>query len=301
MGAILISLTEIVNNQGVEIEPLTKLIGLPFLTKVREINTRTILTIDGRRVNEEREVSETYDQVKVLSELGYSDFLLPITVLNVDGGIRDNYPYETSILASKIIEIYSEDSTNPSSNSIIRFRDDETSIDVFYTVSEDLSQIQSLIPVIGGGDNIYTTDGSIPATTTRTVGVPSDSKIEFLETAKNLLTIDGTGGGQLTSDVGIIFDLVGANTQSILTGGLFQIDSAFAGADTTLALSSLISTAFLKYIDNNTGFARTLDLSGNFTGSSVIQMPDASGTLALTNQLTGNGIYDGNGTVPSFF
>jgi hypothetical protein len=177
MGAILISLTEIVNNQGVEIEPLTKLIGLPFLTKVREINTRTILTIDGRRVNEEREVSETYDQVKVLSELGYSDFLLPITVLNVDGGIRDNYPYETSILASKIIEIYSEDSTNPSSNSIIRFRDDETSIDVFYTVSEDLSQIQSLIPVIGGGDNIYTTDGSIPATTTRTVGVPSDSKI----------------------------------------------------------------------------------------------------------------------------
>ena len=124
--AVLIPVTEVSNRQVTHKVPVSKLYGIPHISKMRTRGSNTVLDI-GSGVSEERVVSETYDELSPLASNGYLDSLIPLNVINVTGR-NDKYPYKTSLKSSNIVEAY-YDETN-SLNSIIRYRDEEKKGDV---------------------------------------------------------------------------------------------------------------------------------------------------------------------------
>jgi len=104
--------------------------------------------------------------------------------------------------------------------------------------------------------NIYNADGSIPATTTRIVSIPSDSTIDFNDGVNSLMKIFGLGAVQ-----------VGANDGTI---GAFQLDwnnDRIVGIKTGTTDEGRLSFSAI-------------------TTSQNWSLPDQSGTIALTNDLT---------------
>jgi hypothetical protein len=143
MGKVLIPVTEVVNTQGIATPPTSKLYGNAYIEKFRDVKGRTVIFMQGK----ERIISDSYADLKFLTESGYLDFLVPLTVLSVDGGVRDDYPYNISLLASNVVEIYED--PNDASNSIVNYRDEDDPNNIFYTVDEDLAAITALIPSAG--------------------------------------------------------------------------------------------------------------------------------------------------------
>jgi len=173
---ILLPVTETSNRQGVLNPSVPKLYGIPYISKVRDVNGRTTIILDGKKVNEERIVSDTYDDLSVLLATSYSDFGLALTVNSVSGNKVDNYPVSLVIKASSIVEAY--DNTN-GSGGVVRVRDEDLKEDIFYFTTEDIAAIQALVPA-NPASRPYTVysaiitqageDAPVPAVLENTVG-----------------------------------------------------------------------------------------------------------------------------------
>jgi len=144
--AVLIPVTEESNRQGTHKSPVSKLYGIPHISKMRSRGSKTVLFI-GNENSEERTVSESYEDLNPLVNNGFMDSLIPLNVIDFTGR-NDKYPYKTSLKSSNIIEVY-KDEEDPS-NSVVRYMDEGK--DVLYTVSESLTDILSLTPV---GKRVY--------------------------------------------------------------------------------------------------------------------------------------------------
>lgn len=147
---ILLYVTEERNRQGSLNIPAPKLYGIPYITKMRANGNKTNIFISsGSDVQEERVVSESYSDLNLLANIGYVDFLIPLTVIGISGNVNDNYPYIASLKASDIVEV--SQSASNQNNSIVRYRNPSRKEDIFYTVQEDLATIQSITPASPGG------------------------------------------------------------------------------------------------------------------------------------------------------
>jgi len=153
--SILIQVTEESNRQGANNPFIQKLYGVPNISLIRDNGASASIIIDGRKNNEERVVSESYETIKLAVESGYIDFVVPLTQL--DGR-------KVLLRASNIIEAYNTGTSN--SNAVLRYRDEDKSEDDLYTLEENISEILNLVPSTGGGDNFF--DWNRPMT-----GLPS--------------------------------------------------------------------------------------------------------------------------------
>lgn len=131
--SILLQVTEESNRQGRNTPPINKLYGIPSISLVRDNGTSATIILDGKRNNEERIVSEPYDSIKALTNSGYTDFILPLNQTNGK---------EILLRASNIVEIYD----NPEGKGVVRFRDEDKSEDITYTVDENIESIIGLTP-----------------------------------------------------------------------------------------------------------------------------------------------------------
>jgi hypothetical protein len=134
--SILIAVTEKTTRQGTHPTPIPKLYGVPFITQLLDNGTSATVILDGKRDNEERIVSETYATVEALANVGYIDFLLPLTITEDGSSI--------SLRACAIVEVYD----NNAGKGVVRYRDAEKIEDKFYTVDEDIAAIVALIPTV---------------------------------------------------------------------------------------------------------------------------------------------------------
>jgi hypothetical protein len=148
---------------------------------------------------------------------------------------------------------------------------------------------------------------------TGTIALTSDITGIYLPlaggTMSGVLNMDGNnidfGGvlGSITNPAGVLTIQSNKNTTIDANGQTYDFsDTApvitIAGSGMTpgsLALDASDGTikATVSSIEN------TLDLSTLPTVNRAWTLPDADGTIALTSQLTGNGIYDGSGILPS--
>jgi hypothetical protein len=132
--SILISITELTNRQGTNNPPVPKLYGVPFINQVINNGTSATIILNGKRNNEERIISETSTEILALTNVGYKDFILEVTLTSgVIIGLK----------ASQIVEAEADNS----GNTIIRFRDYEKQEDTPYTITETLSEILDLCPI----------------------------------------------------------------------------------------------------------------------------------------------------------
>jgi len=132
--SILISVTEETNRQGANNPPIPKLYGVPSISLVRDNGTSATIILDGKRENEERIVSESYEAIDGLVTTGYTDSMVSLTQTNGE---------LITVKASGIVEVYDNDS----GKGVVRFRDSEKVEDTIYTVEETLSDISTLVPV----------------------------------------------------------------------------------------------------------------------------------------------------------
>jgi len=153
--SILIQVTEESNRQGTNNPFIQKLYGVPNISLIRDNGTSASIIIDGRKNNEERIVSESYETIKLVVEEGYIDFVIPLTQL---GGRK------VLLRASNIIEAYNTGTGKP--RAIVRYRDNDKTEDDLYTLDQNISEILDLVPPTGGGDNFF--DWNRPIT-----GLPS--------------------------------------------------------------------------------------------------------------------------------
>lgn len=131
--SLLIPVTELTNRQGLNSSPIPKLYGVPSIVKVRERGSSSAIIMDGKKVNEERTVSEDYTTIKALVNDGIQDFIIS---LNETNGKK------VLLKASKIVEVYE----NTVGNSIVRYRGSERAEDIFYIVTETMDDMRGLIP-----------------------------------------------------------------------------------------------------------------------------------------------------------
>lgn len=131
--SLLIPITELTNRQGANLNPVPKLYGVPSIAKIRERGSSSVIIMDGKKVNEERTVSEDFATVEALVNDGIQDFIITLNETNGN---------KIGLKASQIVEIYE----NALTNSIVRYRDNERSEDIFFTVSETMDDIRGLVP-----------------------------------------------------------------------------------------------------------------------------------------------------------
>jgi hypothetical protein len=156
------------------------------------------------------------------------------------------------------------------------------------TVQDKDGTIAYLSDITAGTGNIYNIDGAIPATTVRTVTIPSDSKIDFTDGTKEIISVRGVG--QLYSQYGFTFDTVSLNTQTNILGGQIQIDWDFAGSDKTFTISNF-NNPQLRYVNNNTTFETILNFIEP-TQNNVLNFPNKSGKLAVEGFIEGSLIFE---------
>jgi hypothetical protein len=131
--SILIAVTEETNRQGVNNPPIPKLYGAPSISLVRDNGTSATIILDGKKLNEERIVSESYSVITDLVATGYTDSMISLTQTNGE---------LVTLKASGIVEAYD----NSDGKGVVIYRDNEKTEDIPYIVEETISDISSLVP-----------------------------------------------------------------------------------------------------------------------------------------------------------
>jgi hypothetical protein len=145
--SILISVSESKYNGFTHPSAVTKLIGVPFITKIDTQGSDTLIVTDGKRTNDERIISGSVADTIALASGGYSDFVLSVTAKADSTNQGLSTPKVIGIKASSIVEIYEDPNTEGDAiDSIIRVRDAEQQEDIIYTVDETITEITALIP-----------------------------------------------------------------------------------------------------------------------------------------------------------
>lgn len=231
---IFIPVTETSNRQGVLNSSTPKIYGLPFISKVRSVNGRTSVILDGKKTNEERVVAEYADDLSVLMATGYLDFGLAITVTGTDGNLNDNYPVSMVVKASSLVEAYD----NPNAaGAVVRVRDEDLKEDIIYFTSEDIAALQALVPSVPTGRPYKVYSALLDQALTF---APTANVLENTLTGTPVWSYDGVG-----SYIATLANEFVVNKTAIFTGQNYNN----LGDEATFAYPNDINTVAIETID----------------------------------------------------
>ena len=161
------------------------------------------------------------------------------------------------------------------------------------------SDLGAYLPLAGGtmtGDVVMDTSGGDILMRTNNATAASRMRILFDDggAGTDAIRIGRVSGSTLAEVfLGATIDIQVGNQQVTMDGTSTTVASGVGGSK--WYFSDNVRPAIT---DPASVYAVTLDVD-TLTASRTISFPNATGTVALTSDLTGDGIYDGSGTVPS--
>jgi hypothetical protein len=155
---------------------------------------------------------------------------------------------------------------------------------------ETLSQTLTIGNTTGAND-IIVSNGQKITTSSATTTDRMEITFNSLGLGADDISIGRNSGG----DGGSLFMGPFSSTMRLRKSGGTRKFSFEVGTNDHFRFSDNGGAPTLNLINGNDGLLRPATLTANRTWT----LPDATGTIALTSQLTGDGIYDGSGTVPT--
>ncbi len=270
MSQALINVTEIKNRQLTHTTPIAKLYGTIFIKNTRSNGINCTIFMDQKYLDEERVVSETFSAINALTNGGYIDFLITLTVKEING-LTVGTAYQQSFRASQIVEAYDN-----GSDSDIKFRVADRKEDDIYTVDESLAAIMLLVPSV---DAPIGADPGTPGTNV-TASHESADGVQFVTTL-TLTNVSFTIAGAASEAVGALAYTFPAGVHA---HKVTNLDVALQGggvvdADTPeIGLGSIIGTGAVAILSGTAGFEDyvTGQVAADCNGTASVKMTGAT-------------------------
>lgn len=246
--------------------PIAKLYGTKYISSTRANGSKCTVIMDGKYVNEERLVSETFSAINTLTTGGYIDFLITLTVKELNG-VAVTTAYSQSFRASQIVEAYADPAD--ANDSVVRVREDGRKEDDLYTVDETLAAIMLLVP------DVDATIGAAPGTpgTNVTASHQSGDGVRYVTTL-TLTNVSYTIAGAANEAVGALIYTFPAGVHAhtvtnmdiaLQGGGTVDADTPDIGVGSVIATGAVAvlggTPTFEDYITGQTA----ADCSGTAT------------------------------------
>jgi hypothetical protein len=250
MSQALIEVNEIKLRQLTHKTPIAKLYGTGFIKNTRANGSNCTIFMDQKYLDEERVVSETFAAINTLTNGGYIDFLITLTVKEINGRTVGT-AYAQSFRASQIVEAYAN-----GADSDVKFRAEDRKEDDIYTVDETLAAIMLLVPSVDApiGAAPGTPETGVTATHESADGVHYVTTLTFAALAMPAIVAaaDEAHGKLLyTFPAGVHSHKVTNMDVALQGGGVVDADAPEVGIGSVIATGAVavLATTFEDYIE----------------------------------------------------
>ena len=270
MSKALINVTETKLRQLTHATPIAKLYGTKYISTSKANGSACTIFMDGKYLNEERVVSETFSAINALTTGGYIDFLITLTVKALNG-VDVTTAYSQSIRASQIVEAWAE-----GADSVVKLRNDDRSEDMLVTVDETLAAIMLLVP------DVDATIGAAPGTpgTGVTASHQSGDGVHYVTTL-TLTNVSYTVAGAAAEAIG---SLVYTFPAGVHAHKVTNINVALQGGGTVdtdtpeIGVGSVIATGAVAILSGTPTFEDyiTGQVAADCNGTATVKMTAAT-------------------------
>jgi hypothetical protein len=219
MSKALINATETKFRQLTHRTPIAKLYGTRYIKTLKANGSNCTVFTDGKHLQEERLVSDTFAAMNILTNGGYVDFLIELNVKAINGTDVDA-TYAQSFRVSQIVEAQANNE-----DSDVKIRSNNRVEDDVFTVDETLAAIMLLVP----GDTTVT-KGTVTQITAITTGVEVNASSGVITTVSSTLAAGANATFIVTNSAAAADSVIQLTVDDSATAGLAKLNVQAIGA-----------------------------------------------------------------------